>query len=267
MFSIFAHGMKEHWNITSPYTFSAKEKDSESGYTYFGARYYSDNIMQWLSVDPLSDKNASTSPYMYCAGNPIKYMDLYGLDTIMFNRYGYFGKPIPDNSDEDTYVRVSNKEFNANRINYKKNGGLRWYHSLLSIGKNEFVGRKDDAGFEYYYAGNDRGKANRIFSFFADNTCVEWSHSIWENGNEELNAIKTDHNVNEVNFPVLFSTYSPMHFIHSHPDGGFPSYDDVILLEKGQELNPNFVSTIYQGGYYMEYNAQKKVFNRRTNLW
>lgn len=58
------------------YTFSAKEKDSESGYNYFGARYYTDNIMMWLSVDPMSDKYPSMSPYMYCAGNPIKFSSL-----------------------------------------------------------------------------------------------------------------------------------------------------------------------------------------------
>lgn len=56
-------------SYSSTYTFSAKEKDSESGYTYFGARYYSDNIMMWLSVDPMSDKYPNMSPYMYCAGN------------------------------------------------------------------------------------------------------------------------------------------------------------------------------------------------------
>lgn len=46
-------------SYSSTYTFSAKEKDSESGYTYFGARYYTDNIMMWLSVDPMSDERPS----------------------------------------------------------------------------------------------------------------------------------------------------------------------------------------------------------------
>ena len=41
--------------------------------------YYSDNIMMWLSVDPMSDKYPSMSPYMYCAGNPIIYKDPTGM--------------------------------------------------------------------------------------------------------------------------------------------------------------------------------------------
>ena len=63
------------------YTFSAKEKDSETSLSYFGARYYSSDLSIWLSVDPMSDKYPSLSPYVYCADNPIKLVDPNG-DTI-----------------------------------------------------------------------------------------------------------------------------------------------------------------------------------------
>ena len=66
-------------SYASTYTFSAKEKDSESGYTYFGARYYSDNMMQWLSVDPMSDERPWISPYNYCQWNPIGRVDTWGM--------------------------------------------------------------------------------------------------------------------------------------------------------------------------------------------
>ena len=35
------------------HTFSAKEKDSETGLSYFGSRYYSSDLCIWLSVDPM----------------------------------------------------------------------------------------------------------------------------------------------------------------------------------------------------------------------
>ena len=60
------------------YTFSAKEKDVETGLSYFGSRYYSPNLSIWLSVDPMSDKYASLSPYVYCANNPVKLVDPNG---------------------------------------------------------------------------------------------------------------------------------------------------------------------------------------------
>jgi len=74
------------WN--SMYTFSAKEKDTETGYSYFGSRYYSSDLSIWLSLDPMSDKYPSMSPYTYCANNPIKLVDPNG-EEILIGNYKY----------------------------------------------------------------------------------------------------------------------------------------------------------------------------------
>ena len=65
-----------------PYTFSAKEKDSETNLSYFGARYYTSDLSIWLSVDPMSAKYPSLSPYVYCANNPIKLVDPNGEENL-----------------------------------------------------------------------------------------------------------------------------------------------------------------------------------------
>ncbi len=65
------------------FTFTGKERDEETGYGYFGARYMDYELMtMWLSVDPLADKYPSISPYNYCMWNPIKVIDPMGMDTI-----------------------------------------------------------------------------------------------------------------------------------------------------------------------------------------
>ena len=47
--------------------FIRKERDSETGFSYFGARYYDSDILTgWLSVDPMADKYPNISPYAYC---------------------------------------------------------------------------------------------------------------------------------------------------------------------------------------------------------
>ena len=62
-----------------PSHFTGKEKDPETGYSYFGARYLEHELMSmWLSVDPMSDKYPSISPYAYCAWNPVKLVDPEG---------------------------------------------------------------------------------------------------------------------------------------------------------------------------------------------
>ncbi len=63
-----------------PQSFTGKERDSETGFSYFGARYYDSDLMTaWLSVDPMADKYPSYSPYQYCRWNPIKRIDIGGL--------------------------------------------------------------------------------------------------------------------------------------------------------------------------------------------
>ncbi len=66
------------WN--APYTFSGKEKDVETGYSYFGARYYDSGLSIWLSVDPMSENTPFATPYAYCINNPIILHDPDGRD-------------------------------------------------------------------------------------------------------------------------------------------------------------------------------------------
>lgn len=54
------------------YRFNGKEKDYESGFHYYGARYHWAELPTgWLSVDPQTDDLPSVSPYSYCNDNPV----------------------------------------------------------------------------------------------------------------------------------------------------------------------------------------------------
>ena len=61
---------------------NGKEKDYESGFHYYGARYYwSELLTGWLSVDPMSDKYPGISSYAYCTWNPVKLVDPDGKEV------------------------------------------------------------------------------------------------------------------------------------------------------------------------------------------
>jgi len=66
-------------SFDSRYKFTAKELDTETDYTYFGARYYDSDLSNWISVDPILDIAPSWTPYRYGFQNPVKYIDNYGL--------------------------------------------------------------------------------------------------------------------------------------------------------------------------------------------
>ena len=70
-------------NMRPLFTFTGKERDEETGYSYFSARYLDHEILSsFLSVDRYADKYPSISPYAYCAWNPIRLIDPSG-DTIV----------------------------------------------------------------------------------------------------------------------------------------------------------------------------------------
>ncbi len=58
-----------------PYKYNGKELDRHHGLGWmdYGARWY--NGYSWTTPDPLAEKYREVSPYMYCLGNPIKYID------------------------------------------------------------------------------------------------------------------------------------------------------------------------------------------------
>ncbi|MBR3564958.1 MAG: RHS repeat-associated core domain-containing protein, partial [Paludibacteraceae bacterium] len=77
------------------FKFTGKERDAETDYDYFGARYYASICPSFISVDPLADKYPGLNPYAYCAWNPIMYVDPDGMDwyqdeegNIKWTNYG-----------------------------------------------------------------------------------------------------------------------------------------------------------------------------------
>ena len=68
--------------LAQPCSFADKEKDEETGFSYFGARYYDSDLSGlFLSIDPMADKYPSISPYAYCAWNPIRLVDPDGREV------------------------------------------------------------------------------------------------------------------------------------------------------------------------------------------
>jgi RHS repeat-associated protein len=64
------------YNATAmKYDFTGKERDDQTTYDYFGARYYDSRIANWTSIDPLFEKHLDHSPYNYVLRNPIRLID------------------------------------------------------------------------------------------------------------------------------------------------------------------------------------------------
>lgn len=65
-----------------PFKYNGKELDLMHGLnTYdYGARQYDPILARWDRVDPLCEKDPSTTPYHYCHNNPVNRIDSDGMD-------------------------------------------------------------------------------------------------------------------------------------------------------------------------------------------
>lgn len=93
---VFVEERNSTWS--TPYKFSGKEQDEETGLYYYGARYYDPRTSVWASVDPLAEKYPNIGSYVYCADNPIKFIDPDGRKikgvTIDKNGVVVYGKNV-----------------------------------------------------------------------------------------------------------------------------------------------------------------------------
>ena len=87
----FGDGLACNGNIPDPHRFTGKERDSESGNDYFGARYYGSSMGRFLSPDPSQLYFADlTNPqsfnlYSYGYNNPLTDIDPSGMDACAYD--------------------------------------------------------------------------------------------------------------------------------------------------------------------------------------
>jgi RHS repeat-associated protein len=125
-----------------PYKYGGKELDRENGLDLYDshARMYDPIIGRTTTIDPLAEKYTHLSPYLWCAANPLKYVDPSGMDWYQNNDTKYYTWFEEDNKKEG-FKHIGGKgslvgefEPHINKILenvYKIQGGL--YSENLTI--------------------------------------------------------------------------------------------------------------------------------------
>jgi len=239
-------------SFNSRYTFSAKEKDIETGYSYFGARYYTSDLSIWLSVDPLSDKYPSMSPYNYCANNPVILVDPDGEDIWELDEVGKLTN-IGTDKEKDVVIATKTKE--KSEFAY---GTIKEMNQ--ATGQEEIDGEKKNFNYEYLdIKGDEAGK--QFFEFAAKNTDVEWAHiqtgtddnRIGTAGRESQDPSGGDMVKNFINLGITVRND-----VHSHDD---KSYIDP---------NPSLGDFIYAGWAQDKYGTKApptSVYSKQNGKW
>ena len=159
-------------DYASRYTFSGKERDEETGYGYFGARYYNSDLSIWLSVDPLADKYPGTSPYTYCGNNPVRLVDEDGREIGDF--FSMNGKYLGNdgNNDDKVYLIGSRKDIKLIRKNHKNGKTTQCDRVTIRLQTTKQVVSKIKEVSDRLYKNN--GFCEEGASVFPDGTSVDY---------------------------------------------------------------------------------------------
>jgi len=174
------------------FSFTGKERDSETGYGYFGARYMDHELMaMWLSVDPLADKYPSISPYAYCAWNPVKLVDPDGMEICDdWYRNRVTGSVVWMNSNERTLV-IEGEEYEniGEDYSYRAGNNIYLYHQNQCVSVTEYVLSPNDFRTQMNPDGTKRGGDN--------GNCFNQSGTmVAQSGTQSLNG--TGNNITDI---------------------------------------------------------------------
>jgi RHS repeat-associated protein len=87
---------------TQPKRFTGKERDTETGWDYFGARYYASKVGRFTTSDPAYTIQENLvdpqrwNKYAYARNNPLRYVDPDGRAVVLANDLGGPKKPGPN---------------------------------------------------------------------------------------------------------------------------------------------------------------------------
>jgi RHS repeat-associated protein len=145
------------------YRYSGKERDDETDFYYFGARYYAPWLGRWTSSDP-GGFVSGFNLYRYCSNNPVIFHDPDGMDDKpVVNRYG---RTKSDTSKADKTTNSDEARANIDKVypvgtvvnkTFKVIGGSFWNNgeNILNVAS---VTGDDGLGGSAEAAGGKGGK-------------------------------------------------------------------------------------------------------------
>ena len=225
------------------YKFNGKELDPQTGYYYYGARYYDPVVSRWLSVDPLAEKFTGLTPYNYTLNNPIILADRDGRDTVWIDQKKGYWLHYVKAKGNDVFIILNDDNKEVNRLELPENS-LERLDTWAGEYGDERTGETSN-GIDIYRIRGDKN-AKKLFEFLANNTKVEWGW--WQTGAPkigELNFLTTTHlayrSYNTLFNKQLVYGYNLRLHVHSHPLHPNPSPEDFT----GKNKILNYLKLIY----------------------
>ncbi len=156
----------------------------------------------------LAEKYYSISPYVFCAGNPVNFVDPDGMDIWEIDNNGYIINRIKDDKQDTFQIVEQDSEGNWQRTGQS----VSFEYGTFSFKDNTFIN-------------SDENLSAELFKFMADNTVVEIGIITTLDSNS---FVFTDSDIKSINLYKRFRQIESngetvTKLIHSHPRNTIPS--------------------------------------------
>ena len=263
--------------------FSGKEGyDSTFGIALddFGARLF--DRSSWTSIDPLAEKYYSVSPYMYCAGNPVRFVDPEGL--WHWDDNGNLASDEDDNAETlSTFFSISSDDANKIYSRYLSSEGdskvipfnLIWVDDAES---SNFVLNNTFQAWRHYKKGNGESAllgSKTVKQLIYSKDFQKWYNNILSNTTKSSGSFSVDLKSKTfhigktmVSYSILeMDNYNSVTFQLFYNDG---FWDPNFIKENPKSSNPQNIPdgvgpNLEMGGtpYYYTKMTRKYFFKPR----
>jgi len=274
---LFAEQRDNTARYYTPYKFSGKEKDEETGYSYFGARYYMPELSIWSAVDPMTDERSWLSPYNYCQNNPVMLTDPDGMldgDPTDFGvkNNGDIVQIGPTNNEPDKLYAINDdgtKKSNTKPITVndkellpsltKTNPEFKqpMYPDPFAVERKTYDPKTKTWTSKilrtmlqgHYGISKSKSDAKKIFTFVASNSNVEWSLAGFKNGDWIVGTLHQNAQAPSLEEIKGYSFNSLIYDAHSHPNNTATDFrasgNDINRANLLKAVNPNSQSWLF----------------------
>jgi len=240
----------QHPHRDESFTFSAKERDPETGLSYFGSRYYSSDLNVWLSVDPMAAKYPSLSPYTYCANNPVRVVDPDGEEIGEYRDWN--GNLLGTDGNDDLNVFFVSDEESINTIRNNDISGKTTNHSDVKIDweTNKIVAHTIVSVYDMTV--NNGGNREEAATFPGECRLPKFYPTGGDNGEIEIDSKGYmsihSHKLNYFDCPDGTGTCVQTPYNLSDKDKAvFPNYNYNVVVGNSYQSVPNFsTGTVYE---------------------
>lgn len=225
---IFAEGSATEQS-KQPYKYNGKELDQMHGLNQYdySARYYDPTVPRFTSMDPLSEKNYSFSPYVYVDNNPMLYIDPNGKEKLIF--FNINSSDLEERQLERIAYAGALKEKDNNMIHIYAHGSPRQFTAYDSKGKPTMV---DDANslndFLTEYSVIWQNKKDGELIFVVLHSCRTGRETFFESTNARTPSLAEDIS-GELTNTILIA---PDQYVSLGKNG-----EDPILIPKYADRN------------------------------